>query len=297
LGRDPSFVNALFELASNQHDRRVLRNILNVLHSLALESGGSLPLVMHGDGAFLSVLRRLLEDDDNVVRRRSARTFRLLTNEASAPLLVYRQDIMSALSQRAVQDENQAVRNEAAEAFSKCAGLVHADEPYHRVVLKALVRLYKSPGVSSETLGRAFREQASHPDNRAAMGAEPELVRIVARIAGMSDASVHAREDACCALRDLSTEETSRKVLGGDNLVLGSLVLNTRAPNYEQSHRRRYAVQALVNLSDEPANRISMVMHDKLLKALIHFASTVDAESSDLKQQVKQTILMLVKAL
>jgi hypothetical protein len=40
-----------------------------------------------------------------------------------------------------------------------------------------------------------------------------------------------------------------------------------------------------------------MVKHDKLVKALIQYASMADAESNDLKEQVKQTILMLVQAL
>jgi hypothetical protein len=129
------------------------------------------------------------------------------------------------------------------------------------------------------------------------MGGDKELVRLVSHIAGSSGASLHAREDACCALRDMSEEETNRKVLGGDDCVLGSLVLNAQAPSYEPSRRRTCAVQALVLLSDEPANRISMVKHDKLLKALIQFASAADAESSDIKHQVKQTILTLVKVL
>jgi hypothetical protein len=252
---------------------------------------------MYGDGVFLNVLGRLLEDSDAVVRRRSARTFRLLTNQISAPLLLNRQDIMNTLSIRAIQDENQAVRNEAADAFSKCAGLAKAGEPHHNTILQALVKLSQSPGVSTDTLGKVFREQASHPDNRVAMGGNYDLVQVVARIANSVDASLHAREDACCALRDISKEGSNRKLLGGDDSVLSALVTNAQVSNFESSRRRKYAVEALVHLSDDPTNRFSMVKHDKLVKALIQYASMADAESNDLKEQVKQTILMLVQAL
>jgi hypothetical protein len=298
VGRDPIFMNALFELVTDQSNRRVLRNVLNILHSLSLESDVSLLFVMFGDGVFLNVLMHLLEDDDSVIRRRSVRTFRLWTNESSAPLLVHRQDVMAMLSDRAIHDENQFVRSEAAEAFSKCAGLVSADEPHHRTVLQALVKLSRSPGVSTEVLGRAFKEQACHPDNRVALAGDLELLKIIARIATSPEASVHAREDSCCALHDLSMEECNRKILGNQLCVLDALVDNAETPGYERSQRRRYAVQALVHLSNETTVRTMMVKHDRLLKSLIRFASTADAEASlNLKSQVKQTILALVKVL
>jgi HEAT repeat protein len=298
VGRDPIFMNALFELVTDQSNRRVLRNVLNILHSLSLESDVSLLFVMFGDGVFLNVLMHLLEDDDSVIRRRSVRTFRLWTNESSAPLLVHRQDVMAMLSDRAIYDENQFVRSEAAEAFSKCAGLVSADEPHHRTVLQALVKLSKSPGVSTEVLGRAFKEQASHPDNRVALAGDLELLKFIARIAMSPEASVHAREDACCALHDLSMEECNRKILGNHLCVLDALVDNAETPGYERSQRRRYAVQALVHLSNETTVRTMMVKHDRLLKSLIRFASTADAQAcQNLKSQVKQTILALVKVL
>jgi hypothetical protein len=298
VGRDPCFMNALFELVTGQCNRRVLRNILNILHSLSLESDVALIFVMFGDGVFLSVLMQLLEDDDSVIRRRSVRTFRLWTNEASAPLLVHRQDVMAVLSDRALHDENQFVRSEAAEAFSKCAGLVNADEPHHRTVLQALVKLSKSPGVSTEVLGRAFKEQACHPDNRVALAGDLELLKIIARIATSPGATMHAREDACCALHDLSMEDCNRKILGNQLCVLDALVENAETPGYERSQRRRFAVQALVHLSNEATVRTLMVKHERLLKSLIRFASTADTEASqNLKSQVKQTILALVEVL
>jgi hypothetical protein len=165
-------------------------------------------------------------------------------------------------------------------------------------VLQALVKLSKCPGVSAEVLGRAFKEQAGHPDNRVALTEDLELLEIISRIASSPEASVHAREDACCALRELSTEEGNRKILGNQVCVLEALVANAENPGYERSKRRRFAVQALVHLSNEATVRTLMVKHDRLLKALIRYASTANTEASlNLKSQVKQTILALVKVL
>lgn len=297
IGRDPRYLNALLELVSHQNNPRVLRNVLNILHSLSMENDVNLLLVLHGDGMLLNVLKRLLvEDEDSVIRRRSARTFRLLTNEASAPLMVRRADVMALLSNCSLQDENHAVRCEAAEAFSKCAGLVHPRLPHFNTVIDAVIRLSKSPGIPLEVLGRALRDQSFSPDNRLAIGQNPALVRILADIAQSFDSPEPAREDACCAFSQLSEEDEIRSRLCADELrVLNALVCNAQGPAYDQSKRRKYAVQALVNLCALPANRNVMASHDLLLKTLLQFAAM--STDSKLKGDVKHSILMLVKEL
>ena len=159
-----------------------------------------------------------------------------------------------------------------------------------------MIRLSKSPGIPLEVLGRALRDQSFSPDNRLAIGQNPALVRILADIAQSFDSPEPAREDACCAFSQLSEEDEIRSRLCADELrVLNALVCNAQGPAYDQSKRRKYAVQALVNLCALPANRNVMASHDLLLKTLLQFAAM--STDSKLKGDVKHSILMLVKEL
>jgi len=66
-------------------------------------------------------------------------------------------------------------------------------------------------------------------------------------------------------------------------------------PDAVVSERRRYALRTLARLASDATNRARMVNHDGLVKTLIQFASS--SPESETKDQVKKTILLLVKEL
>jgi len=322
LGQDePGFLDALVHLLSSAESGchglrqpRVTRNVLTVLHNLAMDDRNScLLLIFHGDGILLGILKRLMvHPQDSVVRKRSTRTLRLLTNESSAPLLVHRADLMELLSHQALTDPNQAVRTEAAEAFAKCAGLVKAgQQPHYQSVLQALIQLAKSPyggGASTQdVLARALKEQAEHRDNRIPMVRCTELLSVFARIASGSSSSHNtetwlapntAREDACRALLSLSEEDVNLKVLASNDEILNALVDSARHVPQRNANllTRKYALQTLCRLTSDATNRGRLANHEHLVEALIQYASTAP-DFDETKSNVKKAILLLVSEL
>jgi hypothetical protein len=300
LAQQPDILTALLDLvALSPCNKNILRNVLNTFVSLAMDVASGLLMIFHEDGRILECMKRLMVDDlDAVVRQRAARTLRLLTSESSAPILVHDTDLMDRLSRAALHDEQGKVRIEAAEAFAKCASMVRAPMPQHEAILEALTHLASANHISLEVLARAFKEQASHVNNRIPMAGRDKLLQALARIALSEEASIAAKDDACCALKDLATEESNRPLLATFS-VLEALVENTvtagRLNGIRQGARRENAVKAILYLATVPSNREKMVNHGKLLQSLIHFAAT--AVGSETKDQVKKVILMLVSEL
>jgi hypothetical protein len=300
LAQQPDILSTLVDLITlSPCNKNILRNVLNTFVSLAMDVASGLLMIFHEDGRILESMKRLMVDDpDAVVRQRAARTLRLLTSESSAPILVHDTDLMDRLSRAALHDEQGKVRIEAAEAFAKCASLVRAPMPQHEAILEALTHLASANHVSLEVLARAFKEQASHVNNRTPMAGRDKLLQALARIALSEEASLAAKDDACCALKDLATEESNRPLLATFS-VLEALVENNVAAGRQigirQGTRRENAVKAMIYLASVPSNREKMVNHGKLLQSLIHFAAT--AVGSETKDQVKKVILMLVSEL
>jgi hypothetical protein len=300
LAQQPDILTTLVDLvALSPYNKNILRNVLNTFVSLAMDVASGLLMIFHEDGRILECMKRLMVDDpDAVVRQRAARTLRLLTSESSAPILVHDTDLMDRLSRAALHDEQGKVRIEAAEAFAKCASMVRAPMPQHEAILEALTHLASANHISLEVLARAFKEQASHVNNRIPMAGRDKLLQALARIAISEEASLAAKDDACCALKDLAAEESNRPLLATFS-VLEALVENTvaagRLNGIRQGARRENAVKAMIYLATVPSNREKMVNHGNLLQSLIQFAAT--AVGSETKDQVKKVILMLVSEL
>jgi hypothetical protein len=196
-----------------------------------------------------------------------------------------------------LHDRNQEVRSHSAEAFVRCAGFVQADNPQYNEFLDALVTLAEQGIVSNDVIVRTLREQTSLYGNCRLIVDREFLVASIIRAASTPDASSSAKDDACCVLHRLATDEYSQHLLMRSPILLTTLVTNAidadvRGHN-STSSRRLNAIQSLVGLASIQSNRKAMVNSDRLLHLLIHFASTSD--DTELKGKVKQAILWLVQ--
>ena len=294
MAQNKQVLSALIRLA-NQWNNRTTRNILCTLDCLTMESDYCVEMVTHGDGILLNVLRRLvLEESDEVVRRRAARALRLLARDKAIPLLISDSDLMDTLASCALHDVAREVRTEAANAFTSCAALVRAPMPQHDAILKALTTLAGETNVMPDIVAKALKDQALHPLNRVPMADHMGLLAALASIAIQEHVSVVAKGYAMSALYDLSTEEANRVKMATPE-VLEALVKSVLDRNNEMRVIRDHALKALLNLSSIESNRKQMAAHDRLLKAFVHYAATAPGEES--KRAVKGVIMKLVPLL
>ena len=291
----PDLLTATTRLINDHgNNRKITLNLLNMLISMAMEAESCLLMVFHGDGLLLSVMERLMvEESEAQIRKRAARMLRLLACETSAPLLVHDSELMKTLSKTALHDPSQQVRSEAAEAFTRCSTLIKAPSPEHHAILDALTHLAQSDFIMPEVLARAFKEQAKHPSNRVPMAERHDLLEALSEIAASMEASSRVREDACCAIFDLSREESNLSKIATPS-ILGALVRNAEGSSEEYSQRREYAVRALFNMASVQANLKTMACQSSLLKSLIQFAAS--SPGNEAKVEAKKVILKLVAA-
>jgi hypothetical protein len=294
LAQRPDVLTTMARMASSTN-RTTLRNILNTLANLAMDADSCLVLVFHGEGVLVELLKRFVgHDDDAVIRKRAARTLKLLARDTSAPLLVHDIQLMECLSYRALHDINKDVRVEAAEAFAKCAALIKAPMAEHDAVLDALTHLAASPNINANVMARALKAQAAHPENRRAMAKRGELMAALAKIAISDGASRSARENACSTFLDLSNDEVNITALATP-AILESLVRNSTDRREGHTIIRDSAVRTLLNLAFAQSNRQIMAKQASLLQCLLQFASTTPTD--ELKKEVKAVILQLAAEL
>jgi hypothetical protein len=286
-------LTALIRLANC--NQKTTRNMLFTLDCLTMESDYCVGMVMHGDGALLNVLRRLIgEESDEVVRRRAARALRLLASDKVIPLLIGDIYLMDTLYASALHDSNREVRIEAAKAFASCAAFIRAPMPQYDAILKSLTALATGPTVAPEAIAKALKEQALHPLNRVPMADHRGLLEALAVFATRESGSIAAKEYAMGALYDLSCEEVNRKKMATP-AVLKALVENALDRNHDNRTIRDQAMNSLLNLSSIESNRKRMVNHEGLLKALVQYAATAPEEET--KRAVKKVIMALVPLL
>lgn len=294
MAQNKQVLSALIRLAS-QRSKRIIRNILCTLDWLTMESDYCVEMVMYGDGILLNVLRRLLLDEsDEVIRRRAARALRLLAREKAIPLLINNGDLMEALALCALQDEAREVRTEAANAFTSCAALVRAPMPQHDAVLKSLTTLAREANVVPDIIAKALKEQALHPLNRIPMADHMGLLSALASILLDEHVSAVAKGYAMSALHDLAAEQKNQEKMATPE-ILEALVTNALDRNDEMSEIREFAMKALLSLSSIESNRKQMAAHDGLLKAFVQYAATTPEE--ECKRAVKTVIMNLVPLL
>lgn len=291
MAQQPNLLSALIRLSSHSNPK-VTRNILSTITSLTMEADSCVLIALHGEGIILDVLSRLVsEDADPVIRRRAARALRFLARDKAAMLIVDK--TVHVLSQSAIHDHSREVRIEAAEAFASCAVVVQAQMPHHDAVLSALTNLATDDAVMPDVIARVLKKQAIHPQNRVAIAKHDGLLPLLARIALSASSSLTAKEDANRALKDLSAEESNREIMATTTHVLAALVKNSLERQEETRLGRDYATRAIVNLASLPSNMKRMVTHAGLLKALVQYAATANADIPT-KSAVKKVILMLV---
>ena len=294
LGQNSEVLSALVRISSCSN-RTTLRNLLNALISMAVDGESCLFLVLHGDGILIDICKRLVEhDNDSMIRKRSARALRLMARDSVAPLLMGNPRLIDTLAHRVLHDKSNEVRAEAAEALTRCAGLVNATMDHHGDVLDMLTNLANRSDVSPDVVARAFREQASHVENRIPMARSCKLIAAIASIAISTQTSATAKEDSCHALLNISNEESTREMIA-IGIVFEALVRNSNSSQRENCQARECAVRALANLAQNPKNRRKMAKHSALLQVLLQFVSyTTDEE---LKKEVKNLILQLAAEL
>ena len=294
LAQKSEVLSALSRI-SNSSNRTTLRNLLNALISMAVDVESCLFLVLHGDGILIDICKRLIgHENDEMIRKRSARAIRLMARDSAAPFLVADSLLIDTLTRRVLNDKSKAVRAEAAEALARCAGLVDATMGHHSKVLDTLTKLANNPNVSPDIVARAFKDQASHFENRVSMGRRNQLINAIADIAISFEASPTAKEDSCHALFRLSCDETNRDLMASPP-IFEALVRNSTRRQGESERTREFAVRSLSNLALNTRNRSNMAKHAALLQALLQFVSSTTNEM--LKRDVKSLILKLAAEL
>lgn len=279
----------------NNATQQTLRNILNTLVSLAMEEESCLFLIFHCDGMIVELLKKVLFYElDETIRKRAARIFRLMTRESSLQMLVHDSKLMEMLSDRTLHDPSSDVRKEAAEAFGKYAGLVKVAMGQHDAVLAALTHLATTEGVYPDAIARAVKDQSSHVENRIPLSRCVNLLEALARVAASPTTSAAAKEDASNVFLDLSYDSETQSGITAQP-ILHSLVQNAENQDSRISSNRKIAVQTLVNLAKQPANRASMAKQSRLIQSLIQFAASTVEET--LKREVKKVLLLLAAEL
>ena len=295
LAQRPDVLTSIARMATSIN-HTTIRNILTTLSNMAIDADSCLVMVFHGEGILVGLLKRfVVQDDDAIIRKRAARTLKLLARDTSVPLLVHDNQLMECLSQRAFHDTNVEVRAEAAEAFTRFAALIKAPMAQHDAVLDALSHLAASPNTNADVIARALRAQASHPENRKAMLQRGKLMAALANIATSGEASISARKSACSTFLNLSEEEVNRFTIANTPAILQSLVRNSTDRREAHADTRDMAVRTLLNLALVQSNRQTMAKSTGLIHCLLQFAST--AETAMKKKEVKDVILKLAAEL
>jgi hypothetical protein len=278
-------------------------NLMDVLISLSMDRDTALALIFHGDGIILTKLKRFLkETNDNVMRKKAAQSIRLLAHGISAPILTKDAELMYLLTDAALHDTCLQVRRESTDAFTRCASLVQANNsPQYEAVLDALTQLTRQKEhrsiVSINMLAQAFKQQSTYECNRGPMVQRIELLRMIAKLA-LSTESPVASADACCTILNLAREESNRETLANEPILLDTLVANLFddcAPVSAASTRKATVAETLILLVINPVNRSVMARHRCLLQSMISAARSI--ESAEMKNQLKDAIIMLAKEL
>jgi hypothetical protein len=274
---------------SKGSNRRMTRNILFTLESLAMEPDSAIPIIMFGDGMLLNVLMTYLGvNQDDTTRRRAARSLRLLARDKAATLMSRVEQLLDQLAFVALHDPSQDIRVEAAEAFSNCAAFIRSPMPSHDAVLASLAQL--SSGPVPDAVAKALKEQALVPDNRPKMAESVDLLSALAELALRDHASSMSKEHVVIALFHLSKDEVNREKMTTEP------VLMTLVHACQQVSIRGMAIVAILNLASVKSNHKRMVSHTGLLNALVQFTAS-DLSSPSLRKDVKKLVLDLVPLL
>jgi len=281
-------------------NKHIHRNVLNFFLALAVDFDSCVILCLHGDGIILSFFKRMLTNEtDSVIRKHSVRIIiRLLACEGPASLLIHDTALMKSLSQRALHDISNEVRREACDAIVQISRFIDATMQEHCLILDTLTHLASSPvALGAESLAAALKKQAEQPINRMPMAERKMLLESLAQIAISAGTTNDCKEHACCAIYNLSMEESSRGEMATCS-ILEALVQNAMMlcrDEQEDSERCILGIKALVNLAEASSNRKVMAIHSRLLQTLVQYAALSRAE--DTKNYVKGAIVVLVSEL
>lgn len=288
----------------------VKRNVVCTLVSLAMDHDSALILIFYGDGILLQILQHHLNASSDVfLRKKSACILRLLAHETSAPLLVHDANLMYSLSDAALRDDSSDVRKEAAEAFARCAAFVQVVElqpKYYDSVLDALTilvtRRSQLKTVAIDSLARALREQSSHDSNQRPMADRSVLLDAIAEIAISKEYEMStASRDAAYALMNLSSNDDNLEKLTSKTLILDALVsiASSYRTNYDESveNEKMYALTTLINLTRNTNCRKIMIRHGCLVQTMIHEIKYIPTEQRELKDNLKNALLLLASEL
>jgi hypothetical protein len=299
-------------IGNNSH-KHILRNVMSTLTNLAMDANSTNMLLYHGDGILVKQLAQFIaHPDDVVVRKRAAKTLRLLSRDTASvsPMTVLLQDqqILGKLSYHAIYDPDEGVRNEAQEAFAKCATLIQAPMLEYQAVLDTLTQMTTMKSTvnvasSADIVARALREQSSRSENRRSMGQRQDLAEGLAKILTSSDASLLAKDNVCLTLLDLSSETDNHMTLASPPILealVQTLMDRRAAATHEigstRSRIRVSIVRFILNLSKTSETCKRMAGQTSLIQSLLQFA-TSHSTNYELKNQVKDVILRLAAEL
>ncbi|CAB9509240.1 expressed unknown protein [Seminavis robusta] len=279
-------------------NRHVQRNILSFLLSLCQDMDMCVTVSLYGDGAVLDLLRQLMGIQNNTAtRRRAVRVVRLLAREASGSQVARDTALIATLSQRALHDASNEVRAEATDAISRISSFINVQVSKHHVL--PLMQLASSPLSLPEVFSLALIKHSAKLIYKLPMEERGLLFESLAQIALSTSSTTPCKQSACSAILDLSREESIRARIASTS-VLEALTRNVAIRTAgNQAQNPFVGIQALTLLATVHQHRLRMATHPCLLRALIHYVTSVPTppQSNGTKRDVKKAIVALVSAL
>mmetsp|Transcript_6055 Transcript_6055/g.9604 ORF Transcript_6055/g.9604 Transcript_6055/m.9604 type:complete len:595 (-) Transcript_6055:1278-3062(-) len=295
---------------------KAARTLLCTLGTLCLETDACLLLILHGDGMILSILFQYLRSAqvDEVIRRRSARALRLLSqSKATVAVLVTLKlatyededsDFLTSLYQVARHDPCLNVRTEATMAYAQCVAYAFTEKSplgeetfFKRLdqIMNNLVELSQKVPTAAEPLAETFQNQVKKTsseksrDVRVIILRHPSYLKAITDLALRPNSSRLTYNCITSSLICLARDESLDRDMLVTEPVLNCLVhmaTNSESAGQEQ---REAAVQALVELSSSTSRSKEIVTHGGLLHALIRY--TTGCIDGNAKENVKKTLL------
>ena len=291
----PVLLEAIVCLLSDPNSK-TRRNAVSAIGSISIAEDNSLILVLHGDGAILNILLRLMRfDDDYVIRRRAARALKLIGRKDTVEMLVNYHGMIEALTDVAINDSNWETQIEATETLACYAFHLQETVGCYENVIHSLLKICTRTTQSAclEIVLKAVKELTLNQDNLSYMMNISFFLPTMISVIRKSIATNTVIEYASGALFNISKDPEQRSKMASRQ-VFSSLAF-IASKNSEIPQAQMSAVGTIVNLATVPESRKCMATEMGLLKSLMQYATRT--QDLELKNDVKSAIMVLIPAL
>ena len=291
----PVLLEAIVSLLSDPNPK-TRRNAVSAIGSISIAEDNSLILVLHGDGAILNILLRLMRfDDDYVIRRRAARALKLIGRRDTVEMLVNYHGMIEALTDVAINDANWETQIEATETLACYASHLQETVGCSETIIHSLLKICTRTTQSAclEIVLKVVKELTLNQDNLSYMMNISSFLPTIISVIRKSSATNAVVEHASGALFNISKNPEQRSKMASRQVF--SALAFIASKNSEIPQAQMSAVGTIVNLATVPESRKCMATEMGLLKSLMQYATRT--QDLELKNDVKSAIMVLIPAL